>query len=213
MKDRIILKVGDHLVMLKQISFRVFRRLHLAKNSKYLCYYDGQNYYKFKKVSALPAIERQIILFCKQELTIPEETFIRKMGFLPVYFYNNILLLDDVPEDIRAWFLALNSFLNGEKNIELPSSLGIKYVLIDKMGISKKGQRETALVGRGSAMLNLWLFKVIEGRIPVKICEEQTCERIFIPSRNGDSKTAQRFCSDVHRRKALDRRNKAKISV
>ncbi len=199
--------------MLKQISYRVFRRLHLAKNSRYLCYYDGQNYFKLKKERGLPAIKNQIILYCKQEMTLPEESFVQKIGFLPIYLYNNILLLDDVPEDIKAWFLALNSFLNGEKNIKLPSSPGIKYILIDKMGISKKGQREVALMGRGSAMLWLWLYKVIEGRIQVKICEEQTCDRIFIPSRKGDSKTTQRFCSDVHRRKALERRNKAKITI
>ena len=193
--------------MLKPISYRVFRRLHLAKNSRYLCYYDGQRYYKFKKENALPAIRRQIIIYCKQELTIPQETFIRKMGFLPVYLYNNILLLDDIPEEIKAWFLALKSFLNNEKDIKLPVSLALKHILIDRVGISKKG-REIALVGKGAAMLDCWLFKVIEGKIQVRICEEQTCERIFINSRSD-----QRFCSDIHRRKSLIRRNKAKISV
>lgn len=206
MKEKLILRIGGDLVMLKPISFREFRRLHLKKNSKYLCYWDSQNYYKIRKENALPKIKKQIILFCKQELTIPEETFTQKMGFLPVYFYNNILLLNgDIPEIIKAWFLTLNSFLNDVKDIKLPTPLGIRYILIDKMGISKKGQRETAFVGHGSAMLNLWLFRVIEGKISVKLCELDSCERIFMPSRSD-----QRFCSEPHRAKACKIRNKIK---
>lgn len=210
MKERIIVKIGGDLLMLKPISYRIFRRLHLAKNSKYLCYYDGGKYYKLRKEKGLPAIRKQIIHYCDREVTIPQETFMRKMGFIPIYLYNQVLLLDDIPMEIKSWFLALNSFLNGGKGINLPSSLGIKYVLIDKIGIRNKGQRETALVGKGSAMLNLWLFKVMEGEIVVKVCEELTCSRIFIPSRGGSGKTSQRFCSDVHRRKALERKYKAK---
>lgn len=210
MRENKIVKIGGELLMLKQVSFRVFRRLHLTRNSIYLCYYDGQKYYKFKKENALPAIKKQIILFCEQELTIPEESFAQKMGFLPVYFFNNLLLLDriNIPEDNKAWFLALKAFLDGKKIPKLSISLRPKHILIDRMGISKKGQREPALVGKGSTMLWLWLYKVIEGKIQIKICEEQTCERIFLPSRSD-----QRFCSDVHRRKSLVRRNKVKVNV
>lgn len=197
MKEEKILLVGGVALVLKKSNFEEFRRTNLVRNNKYLIYYDGSDYWKISKEIGLPAIGKQIEKFIIEDRIFKEDNFERGISFLPILFYNSLIEFKEIPVKIGIWFKALKSFLKEGETVELPSySLEHSYI--------NQGTKKVAVLrGSGLSFLYDWLNRVFSGRIKVKVCEADFCNRIFIPSR-----FTQKKCCEAHRQKTFYERTK-----
>ena len=190
MKEEKILKVGGVDLMPIISNYEEFRRTNLVRNNKYLIYYDGKNYWKIDKKIGLPAIKKQIERFITGVNTFRENNFKIGISFIPVLFRNSLVEFKEIPDKIKIWFTALETFLKTGEIRELPA-----YFLEHKF-INQGSQKIAILEGSGLSFLYDWLNRVYAGEIKIRVCEAEFCNRLFIPSR-----PEQRFCSESCREK------------
>lgn len=205
MREGLIIELGGEMVKMEQVGYRVFRRINPNSNNKWLCYFDGRNYYRFPKETNLNKILEQAKLFLNQEMTFTADNFNREFGFLGIYIYNNSLYFQDIelPEILRIFKNAIKIYTEGEKIPILPD-FNIEYKKDDF-----RGKRRNIIVGKGRDFLFYWLIQIIEGKVKIRECEAPQCQKIFIPTRKSSS-TAQRFCSESCRGKTYNERKKKK---
>jgi len=207
MEEGILIKIGGELVKMEKVSYRVFRRINPKLNSKWLCYFDGRNYYRFPKETSLDKILEQAKLFLDQEMVYPANDFTKKFGFLGIYIYNNLLFFDDkdLPEILKVFRNSLKIYMKEDKIPFLLPNYNIEY-----KKENWQGKRRVMLTGKGKDFLSYWLMQVFQDTVKVLNCEAPDCQRIFIPTRKS-SLTAQRFCSESCRGKTYNERKKKKI--
>lgn len=206
MRKELIVKIGGELVKMEKVSYRIFRKIDTRGNSKWLCYFDGQNYYRFLKETNLIKISEQIKLFLAQEMTFVADNFCRDFGFWGIYFYNNSLRfkVEELPEILKSFKNALRTYIKEDRILILPD-FDIEYKKEDF-----RGKRQNIITGRGRDFLFYWLTQVFEDRIKVLECEAPSCLKIFIPTRKS-GKNRSRFCSENCRGKTYIERKKKKI--
>ena len=195
MRNEIIVKLGGELVKMEKISCQIARRIIPRKNSKWLSYFDGKNFFRFPKENNLEKILKQAKLFLEQELTYSANNFLPEFGFLGIYIYNNTLFFEEreLPEMLKIFKNALRTYTIEDKIIALPD-WNIKF----KRG-EIKGERKNILIGSGKDFLLFWLGEVFEGKVKLLECERNQCQKIFIPASKGNGKNISRFCSEICR--------------
>jgi len=197
MKEEKTLQVGGIDLKLKISNFEEFRKTNLVNNNKYLVYFDGRNFWRIEKEIGLPAIGKQIKKFLEEDRTFKEANFEKGIGFIPVLFFNALVESQEIPERIKIWFKALESFLKEGKIIELPS------YFLEHSFISQGSQKIAVLRGSGLNFLYDWLNRVFSGRVKLKVCEAEFCDRLYIPA-----KPFSRFCCEAHRAKTFYEKSK-----
>lgn len=188
MNEKKNLLVGGEKILFLPSSSKEFRRINLIKKNRYLVYFDGVDYWKIDKAIGIPAMKKQIELFIAGNNKFREDNFEQEISLIPILFYNSLLEIREIPKEIKTWFCALKFYLEDNEVRELPSySLDHTFLMIGT-------QRVPVLKGLGINFLLDWLNRVFLGKIKVKVCEANFCNRIYIPSRKD-----QRFCCESHR--------------
>lgn len=198
MTENKVVRIGNESLILKKISYKVFRKINPRKKSKYLCYFSpGEGYFKFKRENSLPALKKQLKMFLEKNTVYLENDFVNDISFIPVYFYNNLLLFKDksIPPDIKTWQLFFRTYLESGEIHTISFNLILGPV---------KGQKKNGLIGKGLDLLYYWFLQVILGKVKVKICSAEDCERIYIESK-GD----QKYCSEQCLQRSLKRRKRS----
>jgi len=197
MTENKTIRIGSELLVLEKVSYKVFRKINPRKNGKYLCYFSpGEGYFKFKRKNSLLALKKQLDMFLEERTVYSENDFVKDISFLPIYFYNNLLLLEDksTPPDIKAWQLFFRTYLESGETHAI--SFNLKLALI-------KGWEKSSLIGKGLDFLYYWLLQVVRGKVKVKVCFADDCKRLYIESK-GD----QKYCSEQCMQRSLKRRKK-----
>ena len=195
------IRIGRELLALEKVSYKVFRKINPRKKGEYLCYFSpGEGYFKFKRENSLPALKKQLKMFLEKNTVYLENDFVNDISFIPVYFYNNLLLFDDesIPSDLKIWQSDLRSYIEREEIPDFPFNLILGPV---------KGWKKPGLIGKGLDFLYYWLLQVIRGKVKVKVCSADDCEKIYIQSRSDSE-----FCSEPCRQRRIRERRKAKKS-
>ena len=193
------IRIGSELLALEKVSYKVFRKINPRKNGIYLCYFSpGEGYFKFKRKNSLPALKKQLDMFLEERTVYSESDFIKDISFLPVYFYNNLLLFEDksTPPDIKTWQLFFRSYLESKEIPTISFNLTLGPV---------KGWKKPGLIGQGLDFLYYWFSQVMQDKVKVKVCSADDCERLYIESK-GD----QKYCSEQCLQRSLKRRKKSR---
>lgn len=189
------IRIGNESLILKKVSWKVFRKINPRKIGKYLCYFSpGEGYYRFKRENSLPALKKQLKMFLEKRTAYLEDDFVKDISFLPIYIYNNLLFFNakEIPHDLKIWQRTLRSYIEGKEIPVLTFLLTLGPI---------KGWKKPGLTGRGLDFLNYWLLKVIQHKVKVRICSAPDCERLYIESK-GD----QKYCSDQCLQRSLRRK-------
>lgn len=202
MREERTLLLGNKRILLKKITYKEWRKIN-PKTNEYIGYFSPDHsrgsYYKFLRRGNLPKILEQIKLYCSQDFTFETESFIKKISFIPCYFYDNLLSFKDeeIPKDILIWRKNLKAILEKKFLPVLPFPVNqLKHILIDQ---------KRSLQGKGIAFLNYWTLEVVSGRAKVGLCSSFDCDRIFSQSRKD-----QEYCSEYCRAKSLQLKNRRK---
>lgn len=193
------IRIGSESLILERVSYKVFRKINPRKKDKHLCYFSpGEGYFKFKRENSLPALKKQLDMFLEGKTVYSESDFIKDISFLPVYIYNNLSFFEDksIPSDLKIWQSDLKSYIEREEISDFPFNLILGPV---------KGWKKPGLIGKGLDFLYYWFFQVIQGKVKVKICSADDCEKIYIQSRSDSE-----FCSEPCRQRRIRERRKAK---
>ena len=193
------IRIGNGSLILERVSYKVFRKINPRKNGKYLCYFSpGEGYYRIKRENSLPALKKQLDMFLEKHTVYSEDNFIKDISFLPVYIYNNLLFFEDksTPFELRIWQHFFSSYLESREIPTISFNLTLAPI---------KGWKKPGLTGRGLDFLYYWFFQVIQGKVKVKICSADDCEKIYIQSRSDSE-----FCSEPCRQRRIRERRKAK---
>lgn len=209
MREGTIIKIGGELLKMEKVSYKVFRRINPKLNSKWLCLFDGKNYYRFPKETNLKKLLEQAKLFLTQELEYSASNFNREFGFIPVYVFNNLLFFDnkEIPEILKVFRNSLKIYIEGDKIPILPDWT------IEYKKKNFRGKRQNVIVGKGRDFLFFWLTEIFQDKVRVLECESPLCQRVFIPAKKGEGQTAQRFCSESCRDRAFQIRRDRKSVV
>lgn len=131
--------------------------------------------------------KKQIIKLLDKTLRIREKHFIKEFGWIPISLYNEALQLRNEAKGpfLTEWMATLDRLLEGKP---------VNKIEADKIQFKVeriRGEPESVVTGRISALLYLWLWHLIKGDLIVRLCEAGDCPRIFTPAARLD----QTFCS------------------
>lgn len=203
--DALFLRIGGQYLPMERISYKIFRSINPRKKGEYLAYFaPGEGYYRIRRENSLPALRKQMGMFLDQKMTFSDTDFLKQIKFIGAYFYNNLLLFEekDILPDLRTWRSILRNFLKGQKIYSFPN-----FNLKHKIG-NFRGKRQNILIGSGKDFLYYWLGKVLEGEVKIKICQADSCERVYIESK-GD----QKYCSEQCRQKFFKAKRRRKEEI
>lgn len=202
--------VGGIRLKMKKISFKEFRRMHPLRGKYVSFWMPGSGYWKVSRGRSKEARANQIKMILRDSFNVTKRTFLGRFTMIGLYVYNELLRAKDEgafdPLE-KSWLNAIDRLLSHRltdeelhRIIESSSHFTLE---------PKKGEKISMIKGKVYDLFWFWLFYVYTGRVKIKRCAAEDCERIFSPSRSGNGKTSQIYCSDVCRSRIAQRNIRA----
>ncbi|MBA7602182.1 hypothetical protein ES703_09268 [subsurface metagenome] len=196
---------------LKEITFKEWRSINPLKGKWIGYWWPGIGYYKILRGRSKEAREKQIRLILNDDtFRSTQRTFLARFTFIALYVYNELLRskaerqLDPLE---KTWIQAIDHAT--KKKLTKEELLRIEQVSAHLKFQQKKDKIEPWIQGKVKELFWLWLSRLYSGDVVLRECAAEDCIRLFRPSRSGDGKTSQIYCSNQCRARMAERKVKA----